>query len=205
MALIAIDYNLDSIIEETKEWWLLPSKTFFHHAIAQYITQMISFKQSRVIRRKLYEFLGDPYNKNLFDSIPYNKLLNIGINNDQIIKLREISHNIIETDSHQDNLLRLSYILGIGPWTIKSIQLMLRSEGYESMILFEDAYIRNRLKELCEKDNITPSLANKLIQQLANNSKNVGAYSLFLWRITPEGIQNLKLQKRLQETDFISK
>jgi 3-methyladenine DNA glycosylase/8-oxoguanine DNA glycosylase len=136
-------------------------------------------------------------------NIPNNELLGSGINNNQIVKLREISQNIIETDDYKDNLLRLSAISGIGPWTLKSIQLMLRSEGWESIILFEDSYIRNRIKELLGGDKITPASANQLIQMLAINSKNVGIYSLFFWRITSEGIQNLKLCGLLKESDFI--
>lgn len=75
--------NIVKVIQNTSEYWNLPSKTQFHHAIAQYVTQMVRFNQSRQIRSKLYLLLGDPYSQMLFNSISNDKLFECGLSYNQ--------------------------------------------------------------------------------------------------------------------------
>ena len=193
-------------IKSTERWWSLEPKTLFHHAISQFVTQLVSFKRSQLIRKNLYLILGDPYDQNIFNRTPDSELIRIGITHNQIVTLRQVSVIINTTDTVSNNLERLRLIHGIGPWTIKSIILMLRAPGWEKINLYEDAYIRNRLKELTRSSTMTQGDAKKLINIICENTEyHCGICSMFLWRITSNGINNLHAGNQLGESDFIVK
>jgi 3-methyladenine DNA glycosylase/8-oxoguanine DNA glycosylase len=195
--------DIKDVILSTEQFWILESKTLFHHIVSQYVTQLVSFKQSRIIRQNLYNILQNPYNQNIFNSLTDEELLSSGINSKQLDVLKHVSL-IVDNNNINGSLIKLRELKGIGDWTIKSTILMLKYTEWEQINLFEDAYIRNRIKELYNLKSITPSKAKELIISLSEtNSTSVGICSLFLWRINSSGIQHLKEKIPLIETDFI--
>lgn len=193
--------NILGIILSNKNFWDLESKTLFHHAVSQYLTQLVSFNQSRVIRGKLYKMLGNPYSQDIFNNSPDKIFKDIGLNDNQIPKLRQISSMVINNDNDDNNLIRLSQLSGIGPWTIKSIKLMKRCQGWHNIILEEDSYIRNRIAELCNVKSITPGLTRQCIINTFP-AEYYGIVSLFFWRVTSVGISNMLKGNRLTKDDF---
>jgi 3-methyladenine DNA glycosylase/8-oxoguanine DNA glycosylase len=196
--------NFADILDKTKNFWSLSTKTFFHHAVSQYVTQKIRFEQSRRIRAKLYAVLGDPYDQNAFNKLSDIEYNNLGLNSEQIKTLRIISANINISDDNEHNLDRLQKITGIGPWTIKSIQLTCRMNGWEQLTLEEDSYIRKRLSEIYDLNSLTTVRAKKLIIVLSSTHQvTTGEICLFMWRLKSSGIINLKQGHILTQTDFL--
>lgn len=195
-----MDYVLTVIIN-TSQYWNLPAKTQFHHCIAQYVTKMVKFSQSQKIRRNLYLLLGDPYDKYKFDNSSNQDLINCGLNQEQITTLKYISSIIDEQDTLDNNLERLSVVKGVGPWTIKSIRLMLsNTSNNEQIFLYEDSYIRTRLSELYGMKTLSQANAKK-IGSAWNQYQTI--LSKFLWRVKKEGIQKLTMQIPLTQDDFL--
>lgn len=193
------------IVISTHPYWLIDVKPFFHHAIAQCITQQISFKQSRLIRQKLYTILGDPYDQAMFDNADDITLSKCGINDSMIQILRLVSEQINPDKSDNDNLDAIHKIRGVGNWTIKSIKLMRRSAGFENIILFEDYYIRKRLGEFFGKTIVSQSDAKTYVEKLGKIYQlDCGIISLFFWRITSDGIRQIDLGRvNLDRTHFV--
>ena len=190
-----------SIMNITTEYWNLAAKTQFHHCIAQYVTKMVKFSQSQKIRKNLYLLLGDPYDKYKFDNSSNQELANCGLNEEQITTLKYISSIIDEQDTLDNNLERLSKVNGIGPWTIKSIRLLIIPvNGNDQIFLYEDSYIRKRLSELYGMKTLTQANAKK-IGSAWNQYQSM--FSKFLWRIKKEGIQKLTMQMPLTQDDFL--
>ena len=198
--------SLIDIINETQSFWdVLPPKPLFHAAISQFVTKRVRFSQSRLIRRKMYVLLGDPYDVNILrNNITDNDLKAIGLSSDQIVSIREIA-NLPDPLT----LESLSTIRGVGPWVLKSTQLLTETDQ-ENIYLEEDFWIRSRLGE-CFNLNKVPTIcqARKL---LLNNVDSSGLSSSgskitrFLWRIKPSG--TLKIAKyghnaKLNKDDFI--
>lgn len=196
-----MDYVL-SVINDTIEYWNLPVKSQFHHCIAQYVTKMVKFSQSQKIRRNLYVLLGDPYSQQVFNNSSNQELINCGLNEEQITTLKYISSIIDEQDTLDNNLERLSKVVGVGPWTINSIRLMMSNinNKEEQIFLYEDSYIRTRLSELYGMKTLTQSNAKK-IGSAWNQYQTI--LSKFLWRVKKEGIQKLTMQIPLTRNDFL--
>lgn len=186
------------IIENTREYWQLPVKTQFHHIVSQYVTKMVKFSISQKIRRNLYLLLGDPYNQEVFNnSLDYN-LRQCNLSNEQIITLRYISSIINENDNLEVNLQRLSLVQGVGSWTIKSIRLMMTNDN--TIFLYEDSYIRDRLAELYNLNKLTQTQA----KEIGTKWEIYQSYlSKFLWRIKKSGVQKIKLGILLTREDFL--
>ena len=192
-----MNYILE-IMYSTIQYWNLPAKTQFHHCVAQYVTKMVKFSQSQKIRRNLYLLIGDPYDQNIFNNSSNQELFNCGLNQEQITTLKYISSIINEQDTLDNNLERLIKVQGIGPWTIKSIRLMLSNEN--DIFLYEDSYIIARLSELYGMKSLTQANAKK-IGSAWNQYQSI--FSKFLWRIKKEGIQKLSMQIPLTRDDFL--
>jgi 3-methyladenine DNA glycosylase/8-oxoguanine DNA glycosylase len=192
-----MDYVVNVIVN-TSQYWNLPAKTQFHHCIAQYVTKMVKFNVSQKIRRNLYLLLGDPYDKYKFDNSSNQDLINCGLNQEQITTLKYISSIIDEQDTLDNNLERLSKVVGFGHWTIKSIRLMMSTN--EQIFLYEDSYIRTRLSELYGMKTLNQANAKK-IGSAWNQYQSI--LSKFLWRIKKEGIQKLTMQISLTRDDFL--
>lgn len=186
------------IINQTSDYWTLPRKTQFHHIIAQYVTKMVKFEQSRIIRANLYTLLGDPYSQEKFNICTDSDLMNCRLSDGQITTLRYISSLVNEDDTLDNNLQRLSKVSGIGPWTIKSIRLMLTDDN--SIFLYEDYYIRCRLAELYGISKITIPHARTIGLCWGNYQSLL---SKFLWRIKPGGILKIMLGETLCRDDFL--
>lgn len=122
--------------------------------------------------------------------------------------LRLISSLVNENDSLDENLDRLKQIKGVGPWTLKSIRLMLNtsdsiSSGDRrngSIFLYEDSWVRSRLKELYGLQSLSTSQAKKIGLEWANYQT---CLSKFLWRIKPSGIQKIRSKLLLSRDDFV--
>jgi 3-methyladenine DNA glycosylase/8-oxoguanine DNA glycosylase len=186
------------IIESTREYWTLPVKTQFHHIVSQYVTKMVRFSESRKIRKNLYLLLGDPYSQDIFNSSSSEDLIRCNLSNEQIITLRYISSIINEREDLEVNLQRLSLIKGVGPWTIKSIRLMMTNDN--TIFLYEDSYIRDRLAELYNLDKLTQTQAKEIALKWENYQS---CLSKFLWRIKKSGIQKIKAGIILTKGDFL--
>lgn len=190
--------NIIDVVNKTREYWMIKRKTQFHHIIAQYITKMIRFTESQKIRRNLYELLGDPYNKEIFDKCNDNELIKCGLSLQQIITLRNISNLINEKDTIDDNLQRIYKIKGVGTWTIKSIRLILTDD--HDIFLHEDSYIRSRLAELYNLNSLTLTQAKDIGYSWHQYRSTI---SMFLWRIKKAGIEKIKSGEILLREDFL--
>jgi 3-methyladenine DNA glycosylase/8-oxoguanine DNA glycosylase len=182
----------------TTEYWMLVKKTKFHHCIAQYVTKMVKFKQSQIIRRDLYGILGDPYSQDKFNTCSDAELIKCGLSEEQIATLRYISSLINESEDLETNLQRLSQVRGVGPWTLKSIRLMLSDDTH--IFLYEDSYIRTRLAELYGVTSLSQSQAKNIALAWCEYQSYL---SKFLWRIKKSGITKIKLQMPLLKEDFL--
>lgn len=193
--------QIKRVIESTRAWWELPRKTQFHHILSQYITKMVRFSVSRKIRSNLYALLGDPYSQSLFNAILRDNvqcLLSCGLNNEQIDTLRIISNLVDEKDCLDNNLERISGIVGVGAWTLKSIRLILDSDS--DIFLYEDSYIRSRLAELYGVSSLTPTKAKQIGLEWTHRQTDL---SKFLWRIKKSGTDKIRRNAELERDDFL--
>lgn len=172
------------IIEETRAFWTLPNKGLFHNAVSAVVGQRIRFSQAREIRKKLYQILGDvQYSAEKLRETPDEDFPK-GVNIPLLRKLAE--PNLVYDD--------LRSISGIGPWTLKSIAIM--TELDETLFLFEDAWIKARVKEL------VVGLECKEFGELFPEA-NRSDLSRFFWRIKPEGIQQIIKRRKLKRKHFV--
>jgi 3-methyladenine DNA glycosylase/8-oxoguanine DNA glycosylase len=190
--------NIIEVMVQTQNYWNIQGKTLFHHAIAQYVTQKQKFYVSRVIRAKLYDLLGDPYDQDTFNASSNEDLTKCELTSNQITTLRNVSSVINEEETLEVNLNRLMKVSGMGPWTIKSIRLMLTNDN--SIFLYEDYYIRSRLGELYNIKLLSPLQAKDIGLKWGMYQSSL---SKFLWRIKTSGIEKIKSQTPLVKEDFL--
>lgn len=176
------------LIIKTIEYWNLPSKTLFHHAISQFLTQKIRFETSRKIRKGLYEILGDPYDANKLEKITPVERNRLCLTEKQLLTMYEIKKACLDDDP----ITKLSGIPGIGSWTIDSIKLMMNLDP--DISLLSDSWIRSRISEYTSTD---PYI---FMDQYKGNRSIV---SKFFWRIKPSGVIKLKRKVELIRDDFV--
>ena len=174
---------MNDVIEETREFWEMPNKGVFHNAVSAIVGQRIKFIEARKIRSKLYQLLGDPYSPE--------KLLAC-----KVLPVNDANQSLLRQVAENHDIEFLKTLRGIGPWTIKSIQIM--SHLNDNIFLFEDFWIRSRMEELFGK-RLTPSSAEKLGNKFLNKSDA----SRFFWRIKKQGIQKVRNEEKLTREDFV--
>ena len=164
---------------------LLPKPvSLYKSLISLIISQQISFKASRKLRGNLYQYLGSneftPENILKITSVQWEGW---GLNPHR----RELIHRV--TDMALKSELRvadLSKIEGIGPWTLKGLQIMTYIEP--DVFLYEDAFIRKHIRKLFG------NLTLRQIQKLSQTPVWAGQRSLvsrFLWRLRDSGALKL--------------
>ena len=183
------------IIPSEKYSPTLPNSGLYTNLLSLIISQEVAFNKGRLIRRKIYAECGIP--------IDPHKLLKcnldeFGLTISRSNLIRTITKDYIEKDVI--DLEEISLMKGIGPWTIKGTKLLSGlADAYTS--LYEDSYIRKRIKEYLGL-TILPTIAQtkKMFEELGPNQRSV---TIFLWRIKPSGIKKLLEVKELNTIDFV--
>jgi hypothetical protein len=208
-------------------------KTLYHDLLSLIISQRISFKVSRAIRKKLLDICythnknkrnvrgveecdadslePDPvYDPNVIKDLD---LKSYGISNPKVTKC--IEHVTALALANNLSMNELKDIPGIGDWTYKGLLIMGHGDSStcsNSIFLSEDAWIRKRLSELVDDPRISKSIvaANILIDRFTNylldtnNEKlDKSKLSRFLWRIKDSGIQKIRNNSNLSREDFL--
>lgn len=189
--------DLPTIIIPYVQFFTLPSKSLFHNLISLIISQKIRFSQSRKIRQQLYALLNtNEYTIDNLDSLSNDTLKSVGLSDDKI--------NCIRSILKIENLTldKISKIKGVGPWTLKALQIL--TDANDDLFLSEDYYIRQRFSELIQSNKIlTTKQLDNYIVKFPNWIGQKTVISRFFWRIKPEGIIHLLQTLTLTRDDFL--
>lgn len=177
--------QLSKIIDKTKEYYNIPSKSLFHNTISLVISQKIAFGKGRAIRIKIYDKIGS-YEMSYDNMKDFTKedLASFGLESFQIETIQRVMalpQPLVYNDV-------INKVKGIGEWTKKALELY---EGNkDNILLVEDYWIRKRVRDLFDLSKIpTVKEAEKLLDGICKNKSNV---SKFLWRIKPEAIKKIR-------------
>lgn len=187
------------LLTKTKEYYKLKQYNIFHQTISLIISQKISFASSKKIRSELFKNISpdNEFTRENISKISKSKMFDIGIDENKYDVILTII-NLGDCDD-DDWINQISNIKGIGPWTIKCLEIMFDISN--DLFLYEDLWIRKRLSELISSDVI---LSKKECNQISLHWKGYRTnVSKFFWRIKPEGITAFKNGENLDENHFL--
>lgn len=166
----------------------------YHHIISLIVSQQIKFESGRQVRKTLYERAGfplTPINVSKLD------LTNIKyLTPAKIFTIKSVTDAALEDEF--DLIFRISYVKGIGSWTVKGAYILTETSFYEA--LYEDSYIKKRLGEILTT-NIQLRNCKEFFERIPENNRSVVSY--FLWRIKKSGCEKVRNGLALTRDDFL--
>jgi DNA-3-methyladenine glycosylase II len=200
----AYDTIMRNIAATPKEYYSIPQKTMYHNAVSLVVSQRISFKASRQIRKKLYEKHGVQTDENIKQTnydptiIQNLDLTEIGIGGKMAESIMEITSLAIKKSNADIELTDISSIKGIGPWTINAIKILHQMDT--NIFLSEDSWIRKRLSQIMGLPTV---LTKNQLDKFTENWEHKTQISLFLWRLQNSGVDKMIRCKSLTRDDFV--
>lgn len=188
-----MEFITEDVLQTTEEYWNLPSKSIYHECISLIISQRIAFKDSRRIRKSLYEKIGDSeFTYHNLRSFSETELYNLGVT----VSVQNVIFSIPEDITDFDDLKE---IRGIGDWTVNALKIKCTDED---IFLSEDLWIRKHIRLLLDLES-TPTIAmvKRYISEHVPYNRSI--LTKFLWRLKHVSIKKLKTGIQLTKEDFI--
>ena len=187
-------------VEKTRAFWTLPPHSLYHHAVSLVTSRKKSLVRGRAIRAKLRRALDigveDDFTIEAIDRLADDEMLEAGVWRNEVPIIRAVGNAL--RDEPDDPIEALRDVSGIGPWTLKALQII---EGKELDVWLEDDYwLRQRLGECLGQD--PPSKAECRRLSLVWEGGRT-AISNFLWRLRPSGAEKVWEGAELTREDFI--
>lgn len=192
---MAEDYDLFALSNETKEWWYREPLGIIHETVLLIITEKLSFHKSDEVLNKIIASIGKKEITKTTFTISDNKLKEWGLSSDCCSLIR----SVLELSS--PTVKDIVKIRGIGIRNIKAIKIIMGEE--DDQFLYEDLHIRRCMAILFNhKKPLTPSDAKHLSSVWEGHRSQI---SMFLLRLTFEGIGKIVEMKPLTKEDFMLK
>lgn len=185
--------NVINIIDETRQFWDIETKSFEHELISLLISQRISFDLARSIRQDLYIALNG-------GEFTIENIKTLGRINLTKIMGKDKANLILDVIEQYERNIPIDQIRGIGPWTRKALILRTHPELDTEVYLFEDKWVRTNLKIILNLKDNNVSTCRYLLDDYENKTK----ISMFLWRLKKSGAKKIAMNNlNLTEEDFV--
>lgn len=187
---------MQSILEQTKQYWDFPSRGNYHEIVSLVISRKITFTMSRQIRSNLYTLFGtNIFTFEHFNNTDINELYRTGLTSEQLRVIRSIDRDVTYSN--------LELINGIGKWTIKGYLIKCYPEYYPDIFLFEDKWIRDNVCIIFNNSKLTQKQIENVAATYWCGFRT--AMSRFLWRLNKKGASKIKNGIFiLDSTDFVN-
>jgi DNA-3-methyladenine glycosylase II len=174
-----IDPILSKHIDKIGEFKLLSiNRSTYSHLIGIIIGQLISLQSARLIRRKLYTFIGtDNFTPNDILKMTSENFRLCGVDKNKELIIRNVTNYIVNNKLKLDKkseILSLTKVKGVKKWTVDSTLLMTLIDF--DIVLVGDYYIKQNIKKIYSMKKIPSE------EDIVNLSKKWSPYSSFaMW------------------------
>lgn len=183
----------------------IPSYSVYHDTISLIISQQISFRKSREIRRNMFEMLiSENLPKFTYEFINF-KLSSLykqlGISDSKYQTMRSIPNvpDVKFTVQELENYIAyISNIKGIGNWTCNALRVINR---VPNSYLSDDSYIQTNIKNLLGIENLGKSEVEYIVNTFF--SRHRLEFTILFWRIKKESIDKMKNFREISQDDFL--